>query len=159
MTAKFDKGYPPTDLNRDVWQYVEIDGHTKDEAMQHFGMAESTVNRHVKRYKDMMPLPDDYVAKLRNRAKRIAEKALDVLEDNMNSDKPETHAAIQVAKGTGVLVERTEVDATMYVTDADPKQRFSEVLQKVQQGTANPDIDTKSDDLNIIPPQIADTES
>lgn len=125
-------GEVPTELNRDVWTYVEIDGHTKDEAAAHFGISKRMVYAHINRYRDRNPLPDDYVARLRSRAKAIANKALNAVEDNLDSDKPDLHAAIQIAKGTGVLVEKTETETTLYVTEGDPNERFREVLERMK---------------------------
>lgn len=128
--AYMDK--PATELNRDVWTFVEIEGHTIQEAMDHFGIAKRTVYQHINQYRDRNPLPDAYIDNLRKRAKAIAAKGLKAIEDNLDGDKPDLHAAIQIAKGTGVLVEKTETETTLYVTEGDPNERFREVLERMK---------------------------
>lgn len=123
---------PPTTLNRDVWQYVDIERHTIEEAARHFNLSESSIYRHVKKFKERMPLPDDYITLLRNRAKRLADLGLDAIEDNLLSGEPDLHTAVQVAKGTGILVEKIESEQVLYVTGEDPEKRWREVLEKVK---------------------------
>lgn len=143
----------PTELNRDVWQYVEIDGHTIAEAMEHFNLTSPSIYRHIKRYRDGMPLPDDYVHRLRNRAKRIADKALDVIESNLDSDKPDMHTAIQTAKGTGAFVEKQEIETSLVVHDSvSPEERFRQIRD--EWAKRNLDFHPEVPDSNTTSSQI-----
>jgi hypothetical protein len=126
--------------------------------MDHFGMSKRSVYKHINTYRDRNPLPDDYVTKLRNRAKSIGAKALDVIEDNLSSDKPDMHTAIQTAKGTGAFVEKQEIETSLVVHDSiSPEDRFKQISQAVL--GRNPDIESKKPDCNIPPSQIAQSET
>lgn len=148
----------PTELNRDVYTYIEIDGHSIAEAMDHFGLAKRTIYMHLNKYRDLVPLPDDYVAKLRDRAKRIGDKALNVIEDNLSSDKPDMHTAIQTAKGTGAFVEKQEIETSLVVhSDISPEEQFRRIRE--EWAKRNPDFGLESGKLDITHQQIASIET
>lgn len=147
-----------TELNRDVWTYVEIEGHTIQDAMEHFGIAKRTVYQHMSQYRDRNPLPDEYINNLRKRAKVIAQLGLDAIEDNLRSDKPDLHTALQVNKGTGVLIEKQEIETSLVVHDTiSPEDRFRQISQAVL--GRNPDIGQPKPELDITSQQIANVKT
>lgn len=148
----------PTEKNRDVWQYCVVEGHSRKEAADHFNLDESSICKHIKRYEDYMPLPEGYIDQLRNHAKRIAAKALDVIETNLGSEKPDMHTAIQVGKGTGVLVEKQEIETSLVVHDSvSPEERFRQIRD--EWAKRNLDFHSESPDSNITPQQIAEVKT
>lgn len=148
----------PTEKNRDVWQYCVVEGHSRKEAADHFGLDESSICKHIKRYEDYMPLPEGYIDQLRNHAKRIAAKALDVIETNLGSEKPDMHTAIQVGKGTGVLVERQEIETSLVVHDSvSPEERFKAIRD--EWARRNLDFASTASELDTTPKLISDVKT
>ena len=147
----------PTELNRDVYAFVELEGHTIEEAMEAFGIKRRTVYQHINTFRDRTPLPDDYLALLKNRAKYIASKALSVIETNLDSDKPDTHVAVQTAKGTGVFVEKSETEVRTQVIEYDPEEAKRQAIESVL-GRVNPDIQSEKSILNTPPLENPSTE-
>lgn len=147
-----------TELNRDVWTYVEIEGHTIQDAMEHFGIAKRTVYQHMSQYRDRNPLPDEYINNLRKRAKVIAQLGLDAIEDNLRSDKPDLHTALQVNKGTGVLIEKQEIETSLVVhSDISPEEQFRRIRE--EWAKRNPDFGLGGGKSDITPQQIANTKT
>lgn len=151
-------GQIPTQLNCDVYTYVEIEDHSIAEAMVHFGMSKRSVYQHINTYRDRNPLPEDYVKRLRERAKAIGNKALIAIEDNLDSEKPDLHTALQVAKGTGVLVEKQEIETSLVVHDSvSPEERFKAIRD--EWAKRNLDFHPEVPDSNTTPKVIANIET
>ena len=149
---------PATELNCRVFTFVEIEGHTIQEAMVEFGIAKRTVYQHINQYRDRTPLPDSYLATLRDRYLRVGDKALTKLEEYVDTEKPEPETMRKVVKDAGIGVERQEIDTKLIVHDSvSPEERFKAIRD--EWAKRNLDIGPKQADINTTPQVIANIET
>lgn len=149
---------PATELNCKVFTFVEIEGHSIQEAMDHFGIAKRTVYQHINTYRDRTPLPDSYLTKLRDRYLRVGDKALTKLEEYVDTDKPEPETMRKVVKDAGIGVERQEIETSLVVHDSvSPEERFRQIRD--EWAKRNLDFHPEVPDSNTTSPQIPQSET
>ncbi len=117
----------PTDRQFEVWNYIEILGHSYPEAAQHFGCTLNNIKQLLDKYVAVGHLPPDYIQRKREEAKRIAGISLQRIREDQEGGKADLHTAVQVCKGTGILVDRVESHVT-YESATDPVADLQRVL-------------------------------
>lgn len=126
----------PTELNRDIFDYVEVQQHTAKEARDHFGVSLQAIYWHLGQFRQRCPLPPDYIERLRNACKQLAEKSLMVINKQLDEQMDKTEGtdatiAIKTARGNTVLVDQSNVQLTGTLeSPSDPNKLIDDLLDE-----------------------------
>lgn len=104
----------PTELNRDIFDYVEVQQHTAKEAAAYFSMSLQSIYWHLTQFKQRCPLPPDYIERLRNACKQLGNKAIMVIDKQLDEQLEKTEGtdatiAVKALRGNTIMIEQSNV--------------------------------------------------